>query len=601
MKKKLGLFFYIVIVAVFGTVIYSIVMQGHALEKARGPLWQAVLPANHFTVFTEAFHHNLIHPLPVLLLQIIVIVVVARLFGFLFSKIKQPAVIGEIVAGIVLGPSLLGLLFPQLSHFLFPAASLGNLKFMSQVGLILFMFVIGMELDTGIIGKQAYGAVIISHASIIIPYALGMSLAFFLYREFASETVSFLSFALFMGIAMSITAFPVLARIIQGKGLTKTNLGALAITCAAADDITAWCILAAVIAIVKAGSPASALFTITIALCYVLVMLFAVKPLLKKLGNIYAKSESVKRPVMAFVFMILLLSAYCTEVIGIHALFGAFLAGVIMPAELDFRKMVIDKIEDVSVVLLLPLFFVFTGLRTQIGLLGNTHLWAVCGWITLTAVTGKVGGSALAARIVGQSWKDSLSIGALMNTRGLMELIVLNIGYDLGILSPEIFTMMVLMALATTFMTGPALDLINWMKKDKSKGSARIIRKQTTLKLKINNAIIEEACDNVDMPVLAKGIFQVKLDHFIFAGINYRKKFHVVCPSQFYVFANHIFHDFFYHLHHTNPRHHRYTGEMAVKYPVRRVYFQHRFYRTGFRLYTSDRKKISLQHNGVIS
>ncbi|MBC7904042.1 MAG: cation:proton antiporter, partial [Gemmatimonadaceae bacterium] len=425
----------------------------------------------------ESFLHAMKHPLAVLLLQIIAIVMVARLFGFLFNKIGQPTVIGEIIAGIVLGPSLVGLFFPDVSSFIFPAASLGNLQFLSQVGLILFMFVIGMELDIGIIRKQAHGAVIISHASIIIPYTLGMGLSYFMFTEFAPKNISFLSFALFMGIAMSITAFPVLARVIQERGLTKTKLGALAITCAAADDITAWCILAVVIAIVKAGSFVSSIFTIALAIGYVFMMLRVVRPFLIRLGNIYTNKEQLSKPVIAIVFMILLMSSYATEIIGIHALFGAFLAGVVMPPELRFRKILIEKIEDVSVVLLLPLFFVFTGLRTQIGLLTTGHLWATCGWVILVAVAGKFGGSAIAARVTGESWKSSLSIGALMNTRGLMELIVLNIGYDLGILSPEVFAMMVIMALVTTFMTGPALDLINWLMPDKEKGEEHSLEK----------------------------------------------------------------------------------------------------------------------------
>ena len=468
MNKKAAIFFYLLIIIIFGAAIYNIIERGHALEKTSVHSVKASSSStDNFQLFSDSFQHNFLHPLPVLLMQIIVIVITARLFGFLFNKINQPAVIGEIVAGIVLGPSVIGLLFPQFSHFIFPVASLGNLQFLSQVGLVLFMFVIGMELDLSVVAKQAFGAVVISHASIIIPYTLGMGLAFFLYNEFAPANISFLSFALFMGIAMSITAFPVLARIIQEKGLTKTKLGALALTCAAADDVTAWCILAAVIAIVKAGSSVSALYTIAVAICYVLMMLFVIKPLLKKLGNEYAKTETIKKSVMAFVFILLLISAYSTEIIGIHALFGAFLAGVVMPPQLQFRKMVINKIEDVSIVLLLPLFFVFTGLRTQIGLLSNAHLWITCAWIILIAVAGKFGGSTLSAKIVGQSWKDSLSIGALMNTRGLMELIVLNIGYDLGILSPEIFAMLVLMALITTFMTGPALDFINKYMADK--------------------------------------------------------------------------------------------------------------------------------------
>jgi Kef-type K+ transport system membrane component KefB len=352
---------------------------------------------------------------------------------------------------------------PEYSLFLFPKESLGNLQLLSQIGLVLFMFVIGMELDLKLLKNKAQDAVVISHASIIIPYALGMGLAFFLYEEFAPQTIDFTSFSLFMGIAMSITAFPVLARIIQERNLTKTKLGSLAITCAAADDITAWCILAAVIAIVKAGSFVSSLFTIAFALGYLLVMLKLVQPFLKRLGEVYSNKESLSLNVVASIFGILIISAFTTEIIGIHALFGAFLAGAIMPASINFRRLIIDKLESVSLGLLLPLFFVFTGLRTQIGLLNDSHLWMVCLMIILVAIAGKFGGSMFAARFVGQSWKESLSIGALMNTRGLMELIVLNIGYDLGVLSPEIFAMLVIMAVVTTFMTGPALDLINYI------------------------------------------------------------------------------------------------------------------------------------------
>ena len=473
MKKKWSSLFYIVIVAGLGLVIYWIVQKGNGLQTPELTALQAqntkeATVANEFHVFTNSLSHDLTEPLAVLLLQIIVIIACARLFGFLFKKIGQPAVIGEIVAGIVLGPSIVGAYFPEISHFLFPAASLSTLSFLSQIGLILFMFIIGMELDLKAIGKQAYGAVVISHASIIIPYTLGVGLAYYIYRDYAPSNITFLSFALFMGISMSITAFPVLARILQEKGLTRSKLGAMALTCAAADDLTAWCILAAVIALVKSGSSFSVFFTIALALVYVLIMLKMVRPFLERLSSIYDNQEKKRTPIIALIFVILIVSSYVTSIIGIHALFGAFMAGVIMPSSFSFRKIVIDKIEDVSIILLLPLFFVMTGLRTQIGLINEGHLWITFGWILLVAVTGKFGGSALAARMVGQSWKDSFSIGVLMNTRGLMQLIVLNIGYDLGILTPEIFAMMVLMALVTTFMTGPALDLINWLMPEKS-------------------------------------------------------------------------------------------------------------------------------------
>ncbi len=463
MKKYKNILFYIITIGAFAVLMYFLNLEGKNLEGSKNILPHANVNTSILDNFSETIHHNVTHPLAILLLQILTIIFTARTFGFIFNKIGQPTVIGEIIAGIFLGPSLLGMWWPEYSLFLFPKASLGNLQLLSQIGLVLFMFVIGMELDLKLLKNKAQEAVVISHASIIIPYALGMGLAYFIYEEFAPQGIEFTSFALFMGIAMSITAFPVLARIIQERNLTKTKLGALAITCAAADDITAWCILAAVIAIVKAGSFVSSLFTIAFSIGYLIIMLKLVQPFLKRIGEVYSNKESLSLNVVASIFGILIISAFTTEIIGIHALFGAFLAGAIMPPIVNFRRLIIEKLESVALALLLPLFFVFTGLRTQIGLLNDSHLWIVCGMIVLVAIAGKFGGSMLAARFVGQTWKESLSIGALMNTRGLMELIVLNIGYDLGVLSPEIFAMLVIMAVVTTFMTGPALDLINWI------------------------------------------------------------------------------------------------------------------------------------------
>lgn len=423
---------------------------------------------NNFELFKISVLYNIAEPASMLLLQIISILLVSRLFGFLFAKIGQPTVIGEILAGILLGPSLLGYFYPEVFSFLFNPNSLGNLYILSQVGLILFMFTIGMELNLDALKQKISETYVISHASIIIPYFLGMLLAYFVYEEFAATHTDFLSFALFIGISMSITAFPVLARIVQEKGLSKTHLGTMAIASAANDDVTAWCILAAVIAIAKTGSFVSSLFTIGFSVLYVLFMLFALRPFLKRVGQIYSNSEVLNKSVVAFLLLILILSAYTTQVIGIHALFGAFLAGVIMPPLPNFRKMVMEKIEDVSVTLLLPLFFVYTGLRTEIGLLNTPYLWTICGLFILVAVSGKFLGGAFSARILGETWKDSLSIGVLMNTRGLMELIVLNIGYEMGILPPSIFVMLVIMALVTTFMTTPALTLINKIFPDKN-------------------------------------------------------------------------------------------------------------------------------------
>ncbi|MBC7495343.1 MAG: cation:proton antiporter, partial [Flavobacterium sp.] len=467
MKNLKNGLFYLAITGGFTALIFWIVSQGKLLERGRNIVFQTS-EASFWNQFLDSLLHNIKHPLAILLLQIITIITVARIFGWIFKKIGQPSVIGEIIAGIFLGPSLVGMYFPEYSAFLFPAASLGNLGFLSQIGLILFMFVIGMELDLKVLKNKANDAVVISHASIIIPFALGIGLSYFIYKKFAPANIEFLSFSLFMGIAMSITAFPVLARIVQERGIHKTRLGTIVITCAAADDITAWCILAAVIAIVKAGSFTSSLYIILLASVYVAIMLFVVKPFLKKIGDLYSTKDNLSKPVVAIFLITLIISSYLTEVIGIHALFGAFITGAIMPDISKFRNLFIEKVEDVAVILLLPLFFVFTGLRTQIGLLNDVYLWKITGCIILVAVVGKFVGSALAAKFVGQNWQDSLTIGALMNTRGLMELIVLNIGYDLGVLSGEVFTMMVIMALVTTFMTGPAIDLINFIFKTKT-------------------------------------------------------------------------------------------------------------------------------------
>jgi Kef-type K+ transport system membrane component KefB len=492
MRRFKNSIFYIAVTGGFSVLIYWIISRGKLLENGR-EIVSVSTQKTQWTEFLDSLIHNLQHPLAILLAQIVTIILVARFFGWMFRKIGQPSVIGEIIAGIVLGPSLLGMYFPEFSLAIFPVESLGNLQFLSQIGLILFMFVIGMELDLKVLKNKANDAIVISHASIVFPFSLGIGLAYFIYYRFAPTGVEFLSFSLFMGIAMSITAFPVLARIVQERGIHKTRLGTIVITCAAADDITAWCILAAVIAIVKAGSFVSSLYIIGLAFAYVMTMIFVVKPFLKRIGDLYKTKNKLNKPVVAIFFLTLILSSYVTEVIGIHALFGAFMTGVIMPDISKFRAIFIDKVEDVSVILLLPLFFVFTGLRTQIGLINDPYLWKVTGFIILVAVLGKFLGSAIAAKFVGQNWRDSLTIGALMNTRGLMELVVLNIGYDLGVLTSEIFTMMVIMALVTTVMTGPALDLINFIFKTKDVFISDSIKNESKYKILISFGNNEKA------------------------------------------------------------------------------------------------------------
>lgn len=471
MKKLKNVLFYIAVIGGFSLVIYWIITVGRNLEAGRD-IATYLTSNNAFQDFISSFVSNLHHPAGILLLQVTTIVIVARFLGWIFLKIGQPSVLGEILAGIVLGPSLLGLYFPDVSSFVFPAQSIGNLQILSQIGLVLFMFVIGMELNLDVLKNKLHEAVVISHASIILPFTAGMGLAYYIYTDFAPEGISFLSFSLFIGISMSITAFPVLARIIQERGMQKTRLGAIAITCAAADDITAWCLLAAVIAIVKAGSVVSSIYIILLALIYVVVMLKIVRPALRKVGKSYEEGKESNKSRIALFFLVLLISSFVTESIGIHALFGAFMAGVVMPESEKFRQMFINKIEDIALVLLLPLFFVVTGLRTEIGLLNSIELWTVTGLIILVAVFGKFIGSTFAAKFTGKSWKDSLTIGTLMNTRGLMELVVLNIGYELGVLNTEMFSMMVIMALVTTFMTGPLLNLIQRVFRNSEESSA---------------------------------------------------------------------------------------------------------------------------------
>jgi len=470
---------YILLIGIFGSLTWFVIEKGNHIVRQTQEITsdktitfedktKPVLIDSPQNVLDQ-FINNIKYPLSILLLQVIIILFTSRIFGIIFKILGQQTVIGEIVAGIFLGPSILGWLFPEIFAFVFPHNSFLSLQFLSQIGLAFFMFVIGMDLDLSKIKSKTHDAVIISHVSILFPFFLGTCVSYFIYKELAPEGIDFVSFALFIGIAMSITAFPVLARIIKERNLTKTPLGVLAITCAAADDVTAWCMLAAVIAIVKAGSLTSSLFTIGLAIAYIVFMLYFIKPWLQKLSEKRIKDEKINKTIIGISFFILLLSAYFTEIIGIHALFGSFIAGVVMPNNIRFKEILTEKIEDVSTILLLPIFFAFTGLRTQIGLLNEGPLWVFCVLIISVAIIGKLMGSAMTARIIGRTWEDSLSLGVLMNTRGLMELVVLNIGYDLGILGPEIFAIMVLMALFTTFMTGPLLDLINFsFKKFKS-------------------------------------------------------------------------------------------------------------------------------------
>jgi Kef-type K+ transport system membrane component KefB len=406
------------------------------------------------------------------LLALVVIIVVARLLGALFRTLNLPQVMGEVVAGILLGPSLLGWLAPEAAALVLPINIAPYLALISQVGVVLYMFLVGLELDTELLQERTRAAIAISHASIVLPFLSGAAIALWLYPRYSSSVVSFTTFALFIGVAMSITAFPVLARILTDRGMQKTRLGVLALGCAAINDVVAWCLLAFVISVAHAQT-GSLFFTLLTTVAFILFVLLIAKRGALQLVRWQAAKGRTTQNMFAVVCAALLLSALVTERIGIHALFGAFLLGTVVPHNSALARDIREKCEDLVVVLLLPVFFVFTGMRTQIGLVHGTRDWLACVLIIAVASLGKFGGSFLAARWTGSDWREAASMGVLMNTRGLMELIVLNVGLDLGVLSPVLFTMFVIMAVVTTLATTPILHALNESRGQSSAVQAR--------------------------------------------------------------------------------------------------------------------------------
>jgi Kef-type K+ transport system membrane component KefB len=392
------------------------------------------------------------------LLALLTIIVACRVIGSIFRYVEQPPVIGEVLAGIILGPSLLGRVSPGLGAYLLPPEIAPFLGLVSQLGVILYMFMVGLELDTTALLRRGHAAVAISHASIVVPFLLGAALALGLYPRLSTGAVQFTVFALFLGVAMSVTAFPVLARILTDRGMSRSPLGVMALTCAAVDDVTAWCLLALLVGVTQAKVGGAAVVMLSAA-GYIGFMLLAAKPLLMRLSR-FDEQEELTSGTTSLVLVILLLSAWMTEFIGIHAVFGAFLLGAVIPHNCVVARQLVRSMQDVVSVLLLPAFFAYTGMRTQIGLVSGPGEWLLCGLIILVATLGKFGGSLAAARLAGIGWREASALGILMNTRGLMELIVLNIGLDLRVISPTLFAMMVLMAVVTTVATTPILHLL---------------------------------------------------------------------------------------------------------------------------------------------
>jgi Kef-type K+ transport system membrane component KefB len=425
--------------------------------RGRGELLAAPEPT------TAAAVHSPVHgsTLATVLLALAVIITTARALGWVFQRyLKQPPVIGEIVAGLMLGPSLLGAVAPGAYAALLPAAAAPLLGVIAKIGVVLFMFLVGLELDPRRLRGHGHTTLAISHASIVTPFLLGATLALALYPLYSNSSVSFTVFSLFLGVSLSVTAFPVLARILTDRRVQHTPLGVTALTCAAVDDVSAWTLLAFVASVASAEMSGAA-WTVLYVVVYLAVMFAVVRPLLARFAaREDAKAGPLSQSALAVVCVGLLLSALATEAAGIHALFGAFLLGTFLPHEGRLSEQIRVRLEDVVVVLFLPAFFAFTGMRTQVGLVSGMTDWLVCGAIILVATLGKFGGSFAAARLTGLGWRESTALGVLMNTRGLMELIVLNVGLDMGVLSPTLFAMLVLMALVTTFATTPILQLV---------------------------------------------------------------------------------------------------------------------------------------------
>ena len=444
-------------VAAYGLMIGGVVLL-YLWIRAYGETLGAPL-ASGTAIFGSAASRANAGDLLHVLLALVVVIATARAMGSIFRSVGQPQVIGEILAGIVLGPSLLGRLAPGAEGYLFPAMVGPALNIIAQVGVILYMFLVGLELDPALLRKRGHTTVAISHASIVAPFLLGAAIALYLYPKLSTGDVPFTCFSLFLGVSMSVTAFPVLARILTDRRIHKTRMGAIALTCAAVDDVTAWCMLAFVVSVARAQA-AGAVATIAMALGFIALMIVVVRPAMVRLSLVYGNRGRLTQGVMAAIFVALLVSASATELIGIHAVFGAFALGAVIPHDSGMARELTDRLEDIVIVLLLPAFFAYTGLRTQIGLVSGYEQWMMCALIVVVASAGKFGGSVVAARITGLNWRDSSALGVLMNTRGLMELIVLNIGLEMNVISPTLFAMLVIMALITTFATTPILHLI---------------------------------------------------------------------------------------------------------------------------------------------
>jgi Kef-type K+ transport system membrane component KefB len=412
-------------------------------------------PSTGFSLPESAAQHSL---LPRLLFALAIILLVTKTCAYLMKLVKQPPVIGEVLGGIAMGPTILGKLLPEVQAFIFPKGLNPSIDALAQIGIILFMFIVGMEFDTRKLKNKVGSSLIISHTSIFVPLFLGALMSFWIFPRFAPESVPFALFALFLGVSISVTAFPVLARIIKDLGIQNSPMAVVTMGCAALDDVTAWCLLALITCV--AGKDLSLAWQmLALTLVFAGTMYWIVRPLVTRFAA-SVEEKGFRVETFTIVIVALLMSALATEAIGIHALFGAFFLGVLIPTESTLARKLNLRLETLTTTLFLPLFFVYSGLKTDLNLLTDGEGFLLTVIVTTVAIVGKVGASGISAYFTGVNKRDSLALGLLMNTRGLVELVVLNLGLELGLLTPLLFSAFVVMTLITTLMTTPLFILV---------------------------------------------------------------------------------------------------------------------------------------------